>query len=59
MSVDGRGTQVERGDTRRSVGRRLLRLLVLVIVLAVWVLVCFTWLFPWLTEIGLDPTLSG
>ncbi len=31
-------------------------LLTIVIVLAVWVL--FTWVFPWITEIGLSPALD-
>lgn len=31
-------------------------LLAVVIVVAVWVL--FTWVFPWITEIGLSPALD-
>ena len=31
-------------------------LLTIVIVLAVWVL--FTWVFPWITEMGLSPALD-
>lgn len=31
-------------------------LLTVVVVVAVWVL--FTWVFPWITEIGLSPALD-
>lgn len=38
---------------------RWVRVLLWLVAVAVWVAVCFTWLFPWLTERGLDPTLGG
>ena len=61
MSIDGRGTTTDRTTTRSgpSAGRRLAKLVLWLLVIAAWVAVCVTWLFPWLTEIGLDPTLGG
>lgn len=50
----------DRDRTRRPGTRpRWPRVLGWSLAVAVWVVVCLTWLFPWLTERGLDPTLSG
>ncbi len=38
---------------------RWVRVLGWAVAVAVWVAVCVTWLFPWLTARGLDPTLVG
>lgn len=40
-------------------GRRWRRTVVLLVAVGAWVWFCFVWLFPWLTELGLDPTLGG
>lgn len=41
---------IDRGRWRKPV------LIVVGIVLAVWIL--FTWVFPWITEMGLSPALD-
>ena len=50
-------------DTGRRAGRTWLHRVAAVVAwlvgIALWVVVCFTWLFPWLTENGFDPTLEG
>lgn len=43
----------------QPVERRWGRVAAWVLAVVVWVVVCFTWLFPWLNQIGLDPTLTG
>lgn len=42
--------------TRRR--RRWVRVLGWLVAVAVWVVVCVTWLFPWLVDAGFDPTLG-
>ena len=45
------------GATRR--GSRAVRILVLLVVIAVSVVVLFTWVFPWVEELTQDPTLGS
>ena len=54
------GDGVVVGDEAMSPGRRrLVRALGWIVAFALWSVVCFVWLFPLLTELGLDPTLGG
>ena len=39
-------------------GRRWLRALLVVLVLVAVVFVLFTWVFPWITELGLSPAMD-
>ncbi|MFP4311659.1 MAG: hypothetical protein ACLFS9_06710 [Nitriliruptoraceae bacterium] len=42
----------------RSSTRRLLRVLGLVLLIAVAIVVLFTWVFPWVEEVTQNPTLG-
>jgi len=47
----------EDGATRRW--PRWVRVLVLLVVIAVSVVVLFTWVFPWVEELTQDPTIGS
>ena len=46
-------------DAPRTTRRRVLTAAAWLVAFGLWSVVCFTWLFPLLTELGLDPTLGS
>jgi hypothetical protein len=58
VSLDERPDRPVEGDAPTHRRRRWLRVLGWLVAVAVWVVVCFTWLFPWLVDTGFDPTLG-
>lgn len=44
---------------QRSTARRVLKVLVIMALIAVAVVVLFTWVFPWVEEVTQNPTLGA